>query len=733
MPHRFQPSAPQAPVTLDNCDREPIHVPGHVQPHGALLAFGGDGMLHWASQDAGGLLQAMLPSLGQKLAEGHFDADGVARGAIEAVLSRGSARVGMVDRHEVAFGSRTFDLLVHHNGHAAVAEFEIRSGDGAAERTGFAGLAYTSMARLRQQRSIRDLLDTAVVELRAIAGFDRVMAYRFRHDASGDVVAEACREDLEPFLHRRYPASDIPAQARRLYVLNTVRQIADVGARPVPLVADVPSTLDMSWCSLRSVSPIHIEYLTNMGVAASMSVSIVIGGHLWGMLACHHMSPKVVPYAMRTAADVLAQLLASSVQTLLSAEHSRQLALGSELRVRLIEKVTHADATMAGITPFAQELCALFHAEALVASEGTETFVHGGVPAEAAGELVRWLRGHSLPRGMLCVSSRAELPPELAESLWPYCGLMALRMEEEGSGWLVLLRKEQVETIEWGGRPEKQYVPGPNGPRLTPRGSFDVWRETVRGITLPWTDTEKELGSSLRGELLRATVARQAQMARARDQMFAVLGHDLRNPLQTIAMASQMLQRGADGAKIGQRISRSSSQMARLITDVLDVSRLQAGIGLGVQPEPVDVAAVLREIAQDSRIAHPSVEVALDAPFSFVVPADAARLEQLLDNLLGNARQHGEPGHPVRVALRREGSDAVVSVANQGPPIPGELASQLFNPYKRQSVGNERNRGGLGLGLYIANEIARAHGGTLSYRYQAPDVVFTFRWPGAGA
>lgn len=734
MPHRSPPLALAEPVTLDNCDREPIHVPGLIQSHGALFAFGTDGLLHWHSEGAAACVRSPVPSLGQPLGADHFDGAEVVAEAIAAARERGARGAGLVDRHEVRLDSRMFDLLVHYNGTAVIAEFEHRPADAAADRTGFAGLAYASMARLRQQRTIDELLETAVTELRRLTGFDRVMAYRFRHDASGDVVAESRRDDLEPFLHRRYPASDIPAQARRLYVLNTVRQIGDVGSAPVPLRADVPQSLDMSWCSLRSVSPIHLEYLGNMGVAASMSVSIVIAGQLWGMLACHHMSPKVVPYPVRTAADVLGQLLASSVQTLLAAEHARHLARGSALRVRLIEQVTHAESTLAGVTPLAAELCELFGAEALIATEGTETFTHGGVPAEGGVELVRWLRSLSLPQGLLAVSSQAGMPPALALDLAPWCGFLALRTDEEGSGWLVLLRREQVETIQWGGRPEKQYVSGPNGPRLTPRGSFDVWRETVRGTTTPWTPTEHELATSLRGELLRAATARQAQMARARDQMLAVLGHDLRNPLQTIAMASQLLERGADVRNIGQRLQRSSSQMSRLITDVLDVSRLQSGLGLGVKPAPIDLAALLRDVAADSRVAHPGVDVVVASPERLMVAADADRIGQLLDNLVGNARQHGEPGRPIEVAARLDGQKVVLTVANHGEPIPPERERDLFHPYKRQSVANPRNPGGMGLGLYIASEIVRAHGGTLAYEYRAPRVVFECHWPAsAGA
>ncbi|RYY78321.1 MAG: HAMP domain-containing histidine kinase, partial [Comamonadaceae bacterium] len=255
------------------------------------------------------------------------------------------------------------------------------------------------------------------------------------------------------------------------------------------------------------------------------------------------------------------------------------------------------------------------------------------------------------------------------------------------------------------------------------------WRETVRGLAVPWSSTELEIARGLQAELHRAGGARRAQVTRARDQMLAVLGHDLRNPLQTIAMASQMLARGADGATMGPRISRSSTHMARLVSDLLDLSRLQGGLGLAVSPHDADLTAVVREAAQDVMLAHPGVEVIVDGPSPLLVPIDVSRVRQLLDNLLGNARQHGEPGRPIHLKLHIDGGDVVLCVANRAPEIPPEARERLFDPYKPASVDNERNPGGMGLGLYIAREIARGHGGQLVYEYRAPSVVFEVRLP----
>lgn len=716
------------PVTLDNCEREQIQRLGHAQAHGALLAFDDHLRLVRASANAQALLGMPLPAFGRALPEAeHWTA---IRDAVQLEAASPPQHPPLPHEHEVALGGRVFDLIVHRLGDEVVAEFEPRT-PRSAPPARFALEAHRSLDKLRRQRSIAALLDVAVEELRALTGFDRVMAYRFRHDASGDVVAEARIEALEPFLGRRYPASDIPAQARRLYTVNTLRLIADVRSEPVPVEGLREQPLDMSHCVLRSVSPVHIEYLRNMGVEASMSVSLVVGGQLWGMLACHHGTALQVPYAVRMACDVLGQMVAANVQSLLAGEAAQRAARAATLRSRLVERTLQDDDVLSALTSMAEGLVAGFDAHALLVADGSKLSVHGEVAPEAARALLQWLdpeRGG--PRARLTALSSLEvLPPELREVLGKWCGVLALRYDDHGPGWMVLLRKEQVETIAWGGRPEKQYTVGPLGPRLTPRGSFSVWREEVRGKAVPWSAGDLELADDLLGEVVRAVGTRHAEMSRARDQLLAVLGHDLRNPLQTISMAAHVLERGADASKLGRRIRDSSSQMQRLISQVLDMSRLQAGLGLGFAFEEVDVAALVERVVDDLLLAHPGlvIERELDGPLP--AQADPDRLAQMLGNLMSNARHHGELGQPVSIRALRDGGDVLLQVRNMAPPIPPETAADLFTPYKRQAVGNRRNRGGLGLGLFIAHEIARGHGGTLSYSYEAPFVVFTARFP----
>jgi light-regulated signal transduction histidine kinase (bacteriophytochrome) len=713
-------TTPAAPVGLDNCADEPIHIPGLIQPHGALLAFAPDGTLRAWSANVAELL-GFAPALGLPYRQLPIEQDVVDQ--LRACLEEGADSPTGI---EATVNGHTFDCVVHGNGTHAIVEFELRivAADALAA---FALKAHAAIERLRRQRTIDTLLHHAVEQTRAITGFDRVMAYRFRHDDSGDVVAEARRDDLKPFLGMRYPAGDIPAQARRLYTINTLRLIADIGYTPVAMLAaagDPP--LDLSHAVLRSVSPIHVEYLQNMGVGASMSVSIVVNGKLWGLIACHHMAPLRIPYSVRMACDVMAQVLAAVVQSIDSRERMLLAEEAAGVRTRLIETLLQEEDVLAALEQHADDLAAKLAADALVFAQQGKLTAHG-VDEELAAAIVA-----SLPpdgNEMVHRFRRDEWPEALRPRLGPWVGLLALHFDPATAGWLLALRKEQVETVRWAGKPDKLEKTGPLGHRLTPRGSFDEWVESVHDKAVPWESSRRMVADQLLGEMHRASMARHAETERARMQLLAMLGHDLRDPLQSISMAASVLQHGAQPQQLGQRIERSSGRMQRLISQVLDMSRLDSGLGLAMRKVDVDLSKMVEDLLDESRMAHPGTAYQADIAPAVHGCADPDRMAQVISNLLSNARHHGSNGQPILVSLRAEGDQAALEVRNDGAPIPPELEAQLFNPFKRMALQNRANRTGMGLGLYIAENVAKGHGGTVTYRYEAPHVVFRVLFP----
>lgn len=697
-------------VTLDNCDREPIHIPGRIQSHGVLVAFNDARTVTHRSANIDSLLGTAAPQLGQPLADTVFAADPAMRAALEQCFGADPAQVQQVAL-ETVIANQTFELVGHRLGGRVMVELELcpQRGQTFADHA-FQG--HRALSRLRGQRTIDELMDAAAHEVRALTGFDRVMGYRFREDGSGDIVAEARRDDLESFLGRRYPASDIPAQARRLYTINTLRNIAQTDSTTVPLQAlpGEAEPLDMSHSVLRGVSPVHIEYLTNMGVAASMSISIVINGQLWGMLACHHMAPHHVPYSVRSTCDVLAQILGAHVQGLEARMRSQRLDAAAALRTRAIESVLMADDGIFALMPLAPQMCAMLDAQGVAFAENAKLATWGEVPVESMQGLVTWLNErHHMQRELLVhMHDLSALPEALRLQLGNCCGVLAMRFDELSQGWVLFVRKEQLETIAWGGRPIKEYVSGPLGPRLTPRGSFDVWKETVRGQSEPWNAVDLEIAQSLMAELLRVSAGRHADLGHTRNHMLALLQDEFSDPQD----------RTVDGTN-----GQGRNRMRRLVSQVLDASRLQAGAPLCAPPAPLDLSLVVASALDGAGKSFADTRFIRELPRNTPLYGDAARLRQVIDTLLDHACVHGAAGEAILVQLRVEADRVMLDVSHTGADITDDVTASMLNPFQSREAGRSTLKDELGLSLYIAGGIAREHGGELVFSYAEPYVL----------
>ena len=773
-------------VDLANCDREPIHLPGTIQPHGILLAFDAAGRLSHASRNAASVLPGLmslgavpgadaLPNLsdllnrallGRTLAATLADVSKVAQARDVAPLSI-----------EANFDGSLHDVVLHARAGRVIVEAEKRAVH-VAELASFALLAHRSMAQLKAGTAIDSILVDAVAAVRELTGFDRVMAYRFHADDSGEVVAEAACDEVDAYLGRRFPAADIPAQARRLYTVNTLRLIANVADAQVPIDAINPLTplatpLDLSHALLRSVSPIHVEYLKNIQVAASMSLSLVVGGRLWGLIACHHRSAFRVPYALRMACDVLAQVVAFRVQLLSDAATAARRVACTDLSLKLAELAAHDAALPAAMRPSAPDFSRAIANDTLILARGelhcTDSSRSAGVDADAdaaygraAPELLRWLDAQA--EDLLPLDDLATLPQALQHSLLPARSLLAMRFDPYDRGWVVLLRNDQNAGVTWSGPPAKVArltqaadvgctrdtgaagatdqashagPVGPLGERLTPAGSMAEWRQEAQGVAVRWDGLDMALARQMLDVVGRASAARAVATDRARTQLLAILGHDLRDPLHFISMAAAQLSRtdAAPVAHLGARIAASSGRMARLIGQVLDMSRLRGGLGLGLQFVRTDLAQLLRALIDDHQAAYPNVPIQTELPATLHADIDPDRYVQVLSNLLGNARQHGMPGAPIAVRLlcaddtASERGCAVVDISNRADAISASAIAGLFDPLKRGSLAKPRNPGGLGLGLYIASEAIKGHHGSIGYRQEGGKAVFSISVP----
>jgi chemotaxis family two-component system sensor kinase Cph1 len=710
-------------LNLDNCADEPIHVPGTIQAHGAMLVFDQSALLDAWSANAAALLHIDLRG-GTTLQALGLPAAVVAMVEECISLAAGEAIPLVLPAH---IGGRDVDCVAHAYLDKIIVEFELR--DISIDAVGmFALKAHAALDRLKRQNSMHSLLQMAADQVREITGFDRVMGYRFGEDGSGDVIAESRIASLAPLLGMRYPASDIPAQARRLYILNTLRLIPDVHGKAVPMLGQRDgAAVDMSHCVLRSVSPIHLEYLRNMGVGASMSVSIIVDGCLWGMIACHHLQPRRVPYAIRMTADVIAQVLAASVQTLEARQRAATMERAIRVRSGLMQALMGGEDTLREVGLQAAAICAALDCPALIVTQSGRHLVHGDIDARTAGIIVR---SHPAAGDKLLERLRIEDWPDSARAhiqQWP--GMLAMCFDPSTDGWVIAMRPEQVASIRWAGKPGKIVDVGPLGARLTPRGSFEEWQETVRGRARPWSPTHLLIARQMQEELHRASIARQAETDLARSQLMAMLGHDLREPLNAIQMAAVLLQNGGPAAPMGVRIQASSNRMSRLISQVLDVSKIETGIGLGLQMRATDLAVVVGDVVDEARIGYPDVVYRLSGSACALVEGDGDRLAQVVSNLLSNARSHGRRNAPIDIVLSADAGHAKLSISNVADALPAAAVLTLYAPFKATSLNNVRNRGGMGLGLYIAERIVSAHGGTITYAHADGRVIFTVALP----
>ena len=528
-------------IDLTNCDREPIHIPGSVQPFGFFLALLSDFSICMASTNVADYLGIAYAELFQRPLHDVFS-----EGAVAAIRTRvdylaGKDAVERMFGLQLQDGGKPFDVAIHFSGAYLVIEAEpsvIEPGLDSGE------LVRLMLERVRKTASVQELAQESARQMKVLTGFDRVMVYRFHPDDSGEVVAEVASGGLEPFLGLHYPASDIPRQARILYQRNWVRIIADVNAKPA-LLNSAPShsaaLLDLSMSVLRSVSPIHIEYLQNMGVGASMSVSILRDGALWGLFACHHYSPRHISFERRTAAELFGQMFSWILE---NREREADITYEShahQIQERLMEVAASHAHSSGAIADFTADYRKMIACDGIAVWSDGHMTLSGQTPSEAeVMDLIAFIN-RTMP-GRICASAEiAKVYAAGASFRDGTAGFLAIPISRTPRDCLIFFRREIVRSVKWAGDPNKAYTSGPLGPQLTPRKSFERWQEIVRGQSAPWSAADLRIAEGLRITLLEVILqladlaARERRAAQERQElMIAELNHRVRNILSLV-------------------------------------------------------------------------------------------------------------------------------------------------------------------------------------------------------
>ena len=531
-----------------------------------------------------------------------------------------------------------------------------------------------------QAITLKNLCDVAAVQFRELTCYDRVMVYRFLDNGAGVVLAEARRDDMHSFLNHHFPGSDIPAQARALYIRNLLRVIPDVGYEAVPLrPAWVgPVALDMSDSILRSVSPIHLQYLKNMGVAASASVSIVKDGVLWGLIACHNETPLTIAYDVRATCRTLAGNLARQIKTREEADAYRE-----RLRIRGSQDDTIALLSRHGsleeeISNHVDDLSRLIPCDGFAVLRGKELLLTGTCPPEEdVRKLTDWLIAKSVESVFSTNQLIVSYPPA-KEFQGSTAGVLTVLLSVEERWLLIWFRAEEVQIVKWAGNPHKA-VELKSGETLTPRSSFEAWQEKVHGYSRRWTLAEIEAAGRLRKELLEfrqyrrlrelnrqlvETVAEKDLLLNQKQFLIGEVNHRVQNSLQIVSSFLSFQARASGDVAFGRAVEEARRRISA-------VSFLHRSLYRGDEIGVIDAGRYIEDLCGNlvgsmgnewkDHFALHLVPVML--PIDRVIPLGLVVTELVIN--VNKYAYAGEPG-PIEIALTEDQARFRLVVADKG-------------------------------------------------------------------
>lgn len=659
---------------LTTCDREPIHIPGSIQPHGVLLVVDReDFAIRQYAGDTRFMFGIEHTRLAQVSLSALFDQNTMLliaqRLHVPQPLVLPTTLFGINPRT----GALPLDATIHANARQAIIELEparrsvTASGDPLAQ-------VKAMLSALSASDSVEETCAVAARQVRETIGFDRVSVYRFLADGSGVVIAEDRNESVEGFLGLHFPMSDIPQQARELYRRNWLRLIPDIAYEPAPLMAcpgvsDQPA-LDMSYCSLRSVSPIHIEYLGNMGVTASMSLSLVIGGELWGLIACHNYSPRYLPADLRVACELYAQICSLQIEARNETDAARRRMVPRTVQGVLSTRVPLASHIGEELINGEVSVLDLVSAGGVAVSFEGQVLTRGETPPPAFIEgLAAWLGAQNA--SVFHTHELAKAYPDAGRYTGVASGLLSIFVSRDPINYVMWFRPEVTRTVTWAGNPDKAVERGLHGARLTPRISFAAWQAEVRGQSEPWDEVDLDAVNRFRVWLLETVLLQLDLARREREALFsrqsllmAELDHRVKNTLANIhALVQQTKTQSTVIEDFVENLESRIRAMAHAHNLLSETHWEGASIRSIIEQE-------LAPFANDER-----ANIRLNGGHWVLSPTAAMAFSMVLHELTTNAAKYGSlsmPGGTVDVTweVEQDHGDLVVRWKERGgPPV----------------------------------------------------------------
>ena len=722
---------------LSTCESEPIQFCGAIQDCGYFLAFDFQGSLIAISENFLTVLDVTVEQgLGTDIKQILQFEDGSDFSISQALedSEAGYARLKTIRTQEHLMGN-----FFHAKSHICVDLEPIRDTSNE-DSSRFVDRLRKLVFQIDSESDVELILFKAADQIRSLTLFDRVMVYRFEPNWDGSVIAESVDSKFESFLDLHYPASDIPQQARDLYLHSKYRMIADTASEPVPVRTKKGlsrAELDLSCSSLRAISPFHIQYLRNMGVRASFSIPIKVDGKLWGLVACHgYEKAQLLSRELRSCCELAGQVLSGRITDY---NNDRRLKVKNQilsLSQSIVAYVTDGKTPIQAFAAVGNELMKMTESDGVLIRIANETIRIGSTPDDAYVDSViqrlkdfdslsMWTSDH--------VSAALGLPEDPAA-----VGITAVPFSFGFEDLIMWFRPEFVRQVKWGGHPTEKAT---SSDQLNPRASFREWVQTVNGRSREWSESSHEAAQHLlfmfvRGMFLKAAELSKAnielaRLTQAKDEFIGLVSHELRSPLGIIIGWIDILKIHANSdPKVLQAIEiieRNSHVQINLINDLLDASRIISG-KMRINPKDnLSIGDVIRNVERDlaPTAQIKAIQVKLNITDEILARGDPDRIRQMIWNLVSNAIKFTPKNGVIDINLRKRESSYVISVKDSGIGIESSQLTKIFDRFAQAREGHA-SLGGLGLGLSIVKVLVELHGGSVSAYSEGKDQGSTF-------
>jgi len=717
----------QPKIDLTNCDKEPIHIMGKIQAHGFLIAVNSKTLLiSYISENIGSCIKENaqhylgkhIDDLERKL---NLSKSGSNIGLSKILRLANSKGFETYNPFNLEWDKKPYNLIITISGNDYLLELEPVGVDVDFNILNTIG---HSISKILSDVSLGSLVNNAAREIKKIIGYDRIMIYKFGEDGHGEVIAEEKNKDFAPFLGLHYPASDIPKQARELYKINLTRIIADVNSENSFIATNQGESipLDLTNSVLRAVSPMHIQYLKNMGVTSSFSISLISHGELWGLIACHNYSPKFISYKVREASKLIGQIVSSALEYRQGEEDSEKFAAFNEASNILtnyigkendiVKALTNNNVTIKDITS---------GTGVILVFDKTITCIGLTPDEEQILAIVKWLK-ENMQDSIYYTNKFPEIFAPAKQYSYLASGIMACLLSSELSEMIIWFKPEQIEKINWAGNPEKPVEQSTDGSlQLSPRKSFESWTEIVKHTSEKWNRAEMAIVVYIREQIVDA-IRRKANEIRILNEQLKIayeeldtfsytVSHDLRMPLSAIKSYTQLLLTinasvDENARTILERIRVCSDKMTFLTKEILNYSRVSRK---DLIVDKINMKSVIHEIKADVlESLHPvNIEFTIgDTPDIY---GDTVMIGQAFANLVNNAVKYSSKSNPAKVKIEGviNNNEIIYSVSDNGVGIDVKYYNHIFELFAR--LDNGKDFEGTGVGLAIVKRIIDKH------------------------